>query len=113
MADLKKALEALEPKKTEHLTVVILDHKSGEYTVQDCESLLMVTAQTSAVHVRGTISRYTLAGRLGTNRCIEMFMNLVKGMAKTFPETRASMGKALQQALIGSEKDGQAENTGS
>lgn len=111
-ANRQQAIEAMKIKGTKQLTVIICDHKAGSYTIDDCEAVMMVTAQKNAV-VRGTMSRFAFAGLLGVSRCLEMFMNFARGMGMAYPATRKEMQGCLRTALqIEGEKHDKGQDPG-
>ena len=111
MASKQQAVEALKIKGAKSLTVIICDHKEGTYTIEECETVFMVTAQKNAL-TRGTMSRFITAGLLGIKRNLEMFMNFVMGMARTFPDTREYLEKGLKQALKNEGEKDESKNQG-
>lgn len=106
MATKQEAIAALKIKDNESLTIIVCDHKEGTYQIHDCISVIMAAAQPTVVLTGGTMSKFIVAGLVGTNRILEMVMTMATGIRKLFPQAGLRLAEAVDTALKGGDVNG-------
>lgn len=101
MATKQDAIAAMKIRHDDTLTVIIVDHKDGTYNIHDCTGVIMAAALKTSVLTGGTMSKFIVAGLVGTTRILEMVMTLARGIRIRFPQAGLHLAEAVDQVMRG------------